>query len=109
MTTRLALAALALAATLAVAACGSACQDLGSRICSCQPAGTLRDNCNASVKNELGSSYGQASGADETTCQKLLTTCPDFVAHPDQCAVLNVASGMTACGLAYPPVSGVAP
>lgn len=102
MTTRLALATVAAAALVSVAACGSACQDLGSRICSCQPAGTLRDNCNSSIRNELGSSYGQASAADQAFCQEKLGTCPDFGTHPDQCPVLNTAAGMQECGLAYP-------
>ncbi|GEJ58717.1 hypothetical protein [Anaeromyxobacter diazotrophicus] len=102
MTTRLALAAVAAAVLATVAGCGSACQDLGERICGCQPAGTLRDNCNSSIRNELGSSYGQASKADQAFCQAKLATCPDFAAHPDECPVLNTAAGMQECGLAYP-------
>jgi hypothetical protein len=101
MTTRLALAALATAAALALAACGSACQDLGDRICSCQPAGTFRDSCRSSVRTVLGSSYGQTTQADQTKCQDLLKTCPDFEAHGDQCRVLSTQAGMEDCGLAY--------
>jgi hypothetical protein len=103
MTTRLALAAVAAAVTLTVAACGSACQDLGDRICSCQPAGSARDNCRSSVRNELGSSYGKATDADQKKCEALLTTCPDFENHSDQCPVLLTEQGKIACGLAYPP------
>jgi hypothetical protein len=109
MTPRLALAALAAAAALTVAACGSSCQDLGDRICSCQPLGTLRDNCRSSIQNELGSGYGQASSADQAMCQKLLTTCPDFGSRPDLCRILTTQDGMVACGMAYPPVAGAAP
>ena len=101
MTTRLALAALATAAALVVAACGSACQDLGDRICSCQPAGTLRDSCRSTVRSDLGSSYGQASSADQEMCQKLLTTCPDFEAHPNLCPELSTRAVMVQCGIAY--------
>lgn len=101
MPTRLALTALAAAAALAVAACGSACKDLGDRICSCQASSALRDNCKSSINSELGSDWGKAGQADQAKCEQLLTTCPDFEAHSDQCRVLSTEEGMVACGLAY--------
>jgi hypothetical protein len=101
MPTRLALTALAAAAALAVAACGSACQDLGDRICSCQSTSALRDSCKSSIRSELGASWGKAGEADQTKCQQLLTTCPDFEAHSDLCRELSTEEGMVKCGLAY--------
>jgi hypothetical protein len=93
----LALAVLALGLT----GCGSACQDLAGRICSCQPAGALRDNCNSSVKTQIGSL--QPSGADQAFCAQKLKDCPDFESRPDECPQLLTAAGKVACGLAYPP------
>ncbi len=95
------LAPLALAAlALGPVGCGSPCQDLAERICSCQPAGTLRDNCNSSVKTQIGSL--QPSGNDQAFCAQKLKECPDFGAHQDQCPVLQTQQGKAECGLAFP-------
>ncbi len=100
------LAALVLPALLALglAGCGSPCQDLGDRICNCQSAGALRDNCKASVKNELGAT--KPSSADETRCQDLLATCPDPETDSKQCDRLQTAQGKIGCGLAFSPDAG---
>ncbi len=92
------LAALAIAA-LALSGCGSACQDLGNRICNCQPAGALRDSCNSGVKSQLNSSG--ASSADQAYCESKLGTCPDPATNPGACDALNTAAGKAACGIGY--------
>ena len=104
MTTKTLLLAAALAATLTGAGCGSPCQDLGDRICTCQPAGSVRDSCKSSIRNELGNVINPGD-AQEKTCAQLLGTCPDFAAHPDQCRSLNTVEGKVACGMAQPPVT----
>jgi hypothetical protein len=92
------LAALTLAA-FALSGCGSACQDLGNRICNCQPAGTLRDSCQSSVKAQLNSN--SPSGDDQAFCQQKLTTCPDAANDPGACDALKTAAGKQACGIGY--------
>jgi len=96
-----ALALPAAAALLALAACGkSPCEELGSRICSCQAAGTVRDACNAAVRTELSAS--SPSSADETTCQGLLKGCAGSDS-PGFCEKLQTAQGKIACGEAFLP------
>jgi hypothetical protein len=97
-TTVLALAALA---ALALAGCGSACQDLADRICSCQPAGSFRDNCKNSVRNQLSNS--KPSEAAQAFCQTKLGTCPDPGSDSTACDALKTEAGKVACGLAFPP------
>jgi hypothetical protein len=92
------LAALALAA-FALSGCGSACQDLGNRICDCQTAGTARDNCRSAVKSQLSSSA--VSGDDQTYCQSKLATCPDPATDAGACDALKTAAGKAACGIGY--------
>ena len=105
MTTKTTLLLAALAATtLTGAGCGSACQDLGDRICSCQPAGSVRDSCKSSIRNELGNVV-KPGDAQEKICQDALGTCPDFAAHPDQCRALDTVKGKVDCGMANLPVS----
>ena len=101
--TTLLLAAALAASTLTGAGCGSACQDLGDRICACQPLGALRDSCKASIRNELGNVV-KPSDADQKVCEQLLRTCPDFDAHPDQCRALDTVQGKQDCGMANSPV-----
>ena len=101
--TTLLLAALA-AATLTGAGCGSACQDLGDRICSCQPVGAVRDSCKASIRNELGNVV-KPGDAEEKICAQKLGTCPDFEAHPDRCRELDTVDGKVKCGMANLPVT----
>lgn len=98
------LAALAFAVLAATAAgCGSACQDLGNRICNCQPLGPLRNTCNSGVSAQLGQGVQPATSADQAFCQSKLATCPDPLNDPSICDALNTAAGKQLCGLAYPP------
>lgn len=92
------LAALALA-VLALAGCGSACQDLGNRICDCQPAGVLRDNCRTSVSAQLNAI--SPSSDDQRLCQEKLVTCRDPAHDPGACDALKTEAGKAACGLGY--------
>ena len=92
------LATLALAA-FALSGCGSACQDLGNRICDCQPEGALRDNCRNGVKSQLSSS--SVTGDDQTFCQSKLATCPDPANDPGACDALHTEAGKAACGLGF--------
>jgi hypothetical protein len=100
--------ALALVALVALtfAACSSPCQDLADRICNCQPAGSLRDNCKTSVKNQIGNATQRPSDADQATCSKLLSTCPDPENDPSRCEVMQTQAGREACGLAFPLPDG---
>ncbi len=102
--TTLLLAAALAASMLTGAGCGSACQDLGDRICSCQPVGSLRDSCKASIRNELGNVV-KPSDADQKVCEQLLRSCPDFEAHPDQCRALDSVDGKVKCGMANDPAA----
>ena len=98
-----ALAALA----LGLASCGSPCQDLADRICDCEPAGPLRDNCKSSVSTQIGSV--QPSAEEQSVCEERLASCPDFEANPDQCQELKTAQGKEKCGLAEPESDGGTP
>jgi hypothetical protein len=95
-----------LALAAGAAACGSPCQDLADRICNCQPAGTVRDSCKASVSNQIGGSGQHPVDADQKRCQELLATCPDPASNANQCDILQTEEGKIACGLAYSPDSG---
>jgi len=87
----------------ALAACGSPCQDLGDRICDCQPAGAARDQCKSAVKTQLGSGAQTPGQADEAYCQEKLATCRDPGIGVGLCEWLATRDGKIACGLAYPP------
>ncbi len=91
--------ALAALGLLGVAHCGSPCQDLADRICDCQPAGTLRDNCTSSVKTQIGST--NPTDADQAFCAQKLKECPDFGSSPGDCPVLQTPDGKEKCGLAF--------
>ncbi len=93
-------AALALTLLATAAACGSACQDLGNRICSCQTTLALQDACKNAVKTQLGS--GTQPAADQSLCQAKLATCPDPTVDANACDEMNTEAGKVACGLAYP-------
>jgi hypothetical protein len=102
---RLPLAPLALATLLASAlACGSPCQELGDRICECQPAGAARDTCRQGVRNRL--SDADPSSAQQSFCEARLAECRDPADDADACARLETEAGRVACGLAFP---GAAP
>jgi len=96
----LALAALLASAGLALG-CGSPCQDLAQRICSCQPVGVFRDNCNNAAKNQLSNGPSPTS-ADEQRCTDLLKTCPDPAHDAFACDEMNTATGKAECGMALP-------
>jgi hypothetical protein len=87
-----ALAALALAAS----GCSkSPCQELGERICRCQP-GMTEDTCKTQVQ-------GQLDGIDTTSsfedfCQQRLDAC-NAPQGADFCEWLATADGKDACGL----------
>ena len=95
-------AAVCAAALLGLTGCGSPCQDLGDRICDCQPSGTLRDNCKAGVKNQISSGAEQPTEEDQARCQALLETCVDR-AEPwrEVCNFIQTPEGKVACGLSY--------
>ncbi|HUK65669.1 MAG TPA: hypothetical protein VLV17_02490 [Anaeromyxobacteraceae bacterium] len=92
-------------AGLLFSSCGSPCQDLGSRICGCQPPGGLQDACNTTVKNQISSGSQQPNSADQAHCQELLSTCvaPSDPLVPgrtiDFCYFLQSPQGKCACGL----------
>jgi hypothetical protein len=99
MRTRAVALAAALAA-LAAAACGSPCQDLGDRICDCQPQGTSRDSCRSTVKSTL--SANNPTGDQQDTCRHLLDTCVAPAGAANICDFVNSEAGKQACGMAYP-------
>jgi hypothetical protein len=89
------LAALLLA--LAAAACGdSPCQELGERICRCQP-GLGEDACRTQVEEQL-----KNVDPGDDFCDAHLATCN----HPtggELCEFLLTEDGKIACGLAPEP------
>jgi hypothetical protein len=90
------LAAAALLAALA--ACGTShCQDLGQRICACQP-GLDSSTCKTQVENLL-----KVSGPGEGKCAELLSSCstsnPNAPAGVDLCEWMLTDAGRFACGL----------
>jgi hypothetical protein len=94
-----------LAATLPlllVVACGSPCEDLGTRICQCQTAGALRDTCQRSVKDQIGNGNPRPGQSEQDRCEQLLKTCPDPSKDSTACDKLETEQGKIACGLAYP-------
>ena len=88
--------ALASLLALAAACSTSPCQELGERLCQCQP-GTTKDTCKTQVQNQL-----KDLSPDESTCQKHLDQC-NAPAGVDFCEWLLTANGKTACGLAPQP------
>jgi hypothetical protein len=100
MTRRLLALAFTLA-PLALVACGSPCEDLATRICTCQPAGTLRDTCVQSVKNQIGDSSTKPSDAQQQFCETRLKTCADPNSDSTMCDRLKTAQGKEQCGLAF--------
>ena len=99
--------ALALVAALSAGAtgCSSPCQDLGDRICQCEPEGQVRNNCKTNVKARVKASSPTAD--ESSACTTLLGTCPDPNGDRIQCAwMLNTCAGRVACGLALPEPGG---
>lgn len=90
---RLALAALA----VALAACGvSPCQDLGQRICACQP-GLDSTTCKTQVERQL-----KDSKPSDAQCEGWLKTC-EAPAGGNLCEYMLTPPGKAACGLTPTP------
>lgn len=98
--TRLLTLGLALA-PLALAACGSPCEELATRICTCQPAGTVRDTCIQSVKNQIGADTTKPTEAQQQFCSDRLKTCTDPNDDKTMCDRLKTPDGKAQCGLAF--------
>ncbi len=81
---------------LAAAGCGdSACQELGERICACQP-GLGQDACKTQVEEQLNS-----NDPGDAFCEAHLNTC-NAPSGGNLCEWLLTAGGKKACGLAPP-------
>jgi hypothetical protein len=91
-----ALAGLALGAS----ACLTPCEELGSRICGCQPAGSIRDACNRGVKSAV--KKAKTSEAQQDLCDQQLEACPDPASDSTACDFMSTPAGKEACGLAFP-------
>jgi hypothetical protein len=82
-------------------ACGSPCQDLGERICGCQPAGSARDGCKRAVEDQIDRGNPRPGDSEQDRCEALLATCPDPGSDEDACDEIQTEQGRIACGLAY--------
>ncbi len=113
-------AALAVAASLALAAAGcakSTCQEIGEKLCQCQP-GMNQDTCTTQVQQQLndlgvdtpgfaGILDGVEAGAGkpltfEDYCKQRLDGCTaaqQTAGATDFCEFLLTAAGKDACGL----------
>jgi hypothetical protein len=97
--------ALGLALSLGAAGCSTPCQDLGERICQCEPEGQVRNNCKTNVKARVRAAA--PSSSEEDYCNSILGTCPDPNGNVETCAwMLNTCPGKVACGLALPAPGG---
>jgi hypothetical protein len=83
----LALGALALAC---VAGCDSACKELGSKVCDCQPSRSKEERCRTAI--DAAYENREPSDSEEDTCQSILDhgTCT--------CEAI-AADNLAACGL----------
>ncbi len=113
---RPAVIALAAAAALAAAGCGtSKCQDLGEKLCSCQP-GMTQDACKSQVQDQLNRAGVDTAGFNgmldrveagepirfEDRCQAQLDACNTAQQQAgalDFCDFLLTQAGKDACGL----------
>ncbi len=87
------LSAVLLAASLALAACGtSPCQELGERICKCQP-GLDSTTCKSQVERLL-----KSENPGKATCEALLDSC-NAPSGLDLCEWMLTEPGRAACGL----------
>jgi hypothetical protein len=90
---------LAIAAAVALAAgCTSPCQELGERLCECNPSGVSTDTCKRQVSNMVDDA--DPSKDQESVCSERLDTC-DAPGGADFCTWVETAEGKRACGLAY--------
>lgn len=80
-------------------ACYAPCEDLGDRICGCQPAGAFRDACERAVEAEV--SAASPTRDEESFCNAMLKTCPNPESDPRACELMRTEAGKVACGLAY--------
>jgi hypothetical protein len=97
--------ALGLALATGAAGCSSPCQDLGDRVCQCEPEGQVRNNCKTNVKARVRAAAPTAGEVDY--CSSILGSCPDPGGNVNACAyMLNTCAGKVACGLALPPPNG---
>lgn len=97
--------AIGLALAITSSGCSTPCQDLGDRICQCEPEGQIRNNCKTNVKARVKASA--PTTPEEDLCNSLLGTCPDPGGDVNACAyMLNTCPGRVACGLAIPAPGG---
>lgn len=88
-------AASALALALGLAGCGkSACQELGEKICACQP-GLGSDACKTQVEEQL-----RSNDPGDAFCEQRLAACNPPAGN--LCEWLLTSDGKKACGLAPP-------
>lgn len=96
------LPALLLATASALAAgCTTPCEELGQRICACQPAGALRDACDKNVTSLVR--QAKTNEAQQDFCDSKLKSCPDPTSDSTACDVMNTPAGKDRCGLSYTP------
>jgi hypothetical protein len=84
---------LLLAASLAfgAVACGSACKDLGNKICDCQPTRAKEDSCELALDTAVENF--DLSSSQENACQDILDS--------GECTCEALQAGdLAACGLA---------
>jgi len=99
------LLALGLALAIGIAGCSSPCQDLGDRVCQCEAAGQVRNNCQTNVKARVRAAA--PTSGEASYCSSILATCPDPGGDVNACAwMLNTCAGKVACGLALPLPDG---
>jgi hypothetical protein len=85
--------AAALVLAVALSACGtSPCQELGQRICACQP-GLPSSTCKTQVEQQL-----KNANPGEGKCDQLLQSCQP-PAGVDLCEWMLTEAGKRACGL----------
>jgi hypothetical protein len=94
----LAIAALSLALAFALGGCATPCEDLGSRICSCQPAGSERDACERAARAAV-TGIDRADAATQELCDQRLDTCT-APGGLEFCDWLLTCPGKVGCGLA---------
>jgi len=95
----LVLAALS-ALALAAAGCSTPCEELGKRVCACQPAGSLRDACDRNVTQQVKNA--RTSEQQQDFCDGKLSSCPDPTSDSSACDLLSTPAGKDRCGLSYP-------
>jgi hypothetical protein len=89
------LAALALLA-VALSGCTTNCQELAHLACECVPAGTQRNNCEASFDAAL-----KDRPTNEDFCASKLDSCQAVPEGSTFCEWIRTTDGKIACGYAY--------